>query len=132
MQKMNLEQIMEAMERETGNYGFRGASKRDLEILKDGEYLDASLDLWDERNCDYQDGAERLNGTSAIGINEYMGIDEVKKWYDYAKGYADNHHKTGVVLFVYGDNSDCGDDDHEIVLKCDFESGAKVIAEVSF
>ncbi len=130
MQKMNLGQVMELMEQETGNYGFRGASKHDLETFKDGGYLDASLDLWDERDCDYQEGADRLNGTSAICITEYMAIDELKKWYDYAKGYADNHHGTGVVLFVYGDNSDYGYDDHEVLLKCDFEDGAKVVAEV--
>lgn len=130
MKKMNLEQVMEIMEQETGYYGFRGASKRDLEILQEGEYLDASLDLWDERECTYQEGADRLDGTSAIAITEYMNITELKKWYGYAKGYADNHHGTGIVFFVYGDFSDCGDDEHETVLRCDFEDGAKVIAEV--
>ncbi len=130
MNKMNLEQVMEIMERETGNYGFRGASQRDLDLTASGEYLDASLDLWDERDCDYQEDVERLNGTSAISINEYMEMDEIRKWYEYAKGYADNHHGTGVVLFVYGDNSDYGYDEHEVLLKCDFEEGAKVMAEV--
>lgn len=127
---MNLEQIMDIMERKSGGYGFRGASKRDLEILQSGEYLDASLDLWDERDCDYKEEVDKLHGTSAIVITEYMDMDELKKWHDYAKGYADNHHGTGVVLFVYGDFSDQGYDEHEIVLRCDFESGAKVIAEV--
>ncbi len=131
MEKMNLGQIMNIMKQETGYYGFRGASERDLEILQEGEYLYASLDLWDERDCDYSDDAEKLNGTSAITITEYMDMDELKKWYDYAKGYADNHHGTGVVLFVYGDFSDYGDDEHESVLRCDFEDGAKVIAEVA-
>lgn len=132
MKKMSLNEVMEIMEQEMGNYGFRGASKHDLEVLQNSEYLDASLDLWDERDCDYQEDADKLNGTSAISITEYMDMDELKKWYDYAKGYADNHHETGVVLFVYGDDSDCGTDDHEVVLKCDFESGAKVVAEVAF
>lgn len=130
MKKMSLEEVMEIMERETGYYGFRGASRHDLETLKDREYLDASLDLWDERDCDYQEDADKLNGTSAICITEYMDVDELKKWFDYAKGYADNHHGTGVVLFVYGDYSDYGDDEHETVLRCDFEDGAKVIGEV--
>lgn len=128
---MNLEEVMEIMEQETGYYGFRGASRRDLEILKGGEYLDASMDLWDERDCDYQEDADKLNGTSAICITEYMDMDELKKWYDYAKGYADNHHETSVVLFVYGDYSDYGYDEHETMLRCDFEDGAKVIAEVA-
>lgn len=131
MEKMNLEQIMDMMEQETGSYGFRGASKHDLEILKDGEYLDASLDLWDERDCDYKEDVDRLDGTSAIVITEYMDMDELKKMYDYTKGYADNHHGTGVVLFVYGDYSDYGDDEHETVLRCDFCDGAKVVAQVS-
>lgn len=130
MKKMNLEQIMEIMEQNTGYYGFRGASKRDLEILKNNEYLSASLDLWDERDCDYQEDTKRLNGTSAITINEYMDMNNLRKWYDYAKGYADNHHGTGIVLFAYGDNNDYGDDEHEVLLKCDFEEGAKIIAEV--
>lgn len=131
MEKMNLEQVMDIMERETGCYGFRGASKRDLEILKKSEYLKASIDLWDERDCDYKEDRDTLNGTSAICITEYMEMDELKKRYDYTKGYADNHHDTGVVLFVYGDSSDYGDDEREILLKCDFEEGAKVIAEVA-
>lgn len=132
MKKMNLNQVMDLMEQETGNYGFRGASKRDLEILKEREYLDASLDLWNERDCEYRDDAEKLNGTSAICITEYMDMDELKKMYDNAKGYADNHHNTGIVLFVYGDTSEYGDDDNEVLLKCDFEDGAKVVAEVIF
>lgn len=130
MKKINLEQVMEIMEQQTGYFGFRGASRHDLEALKDREYLDASLDLWDERDCDYQENADKLNGTSAICITEYMDVDELKKIYDYAKGYADNHHGTGVVLFVYGDTCEYGDDDREVILRADFENGAKIIAEV--
>lgn len=131
MKTMNLEEVMETMENEAGYYGFRGASRHDLEVLSSREYLDASLDLWDERGCGYQENADRLNGTSAVCITEYMAMDELRKMYDHAKGYADNHHGTGVVLFVYGDNGDYGDDDDEIVLKCDFEDGARVMAEVA-
>lgn len=130
MRTINLEQVLEIMESNTGYYGFRGASKRDLEVLKNGEYLDASLDLWDERDCDYRKDTDKLNGTSAITVTEYMDMDELKNRHEYAKVYADNHHKTGIVLLVYGDNSEYGDDEREVVLKCDFENGAKVIAEV--
>lgn len=130
MKKMNLEQVMEMMEQETGYYGFRGTSKEDLKILENGEYLNASFNLWDGRDCDYKEDADRLNGTSAICITEYMDMNELKKQYDCAKGYADNHHGTGTVLFVYGDYSESGDDDKEIVLRCDFDDGAKAIAEV--
>lgn len=131
MKKMNLEEVMEIMEQKAGFYGFRGASKHDLELLEDSEYLDASFDLWDERDCDYQEDAKKLNGTSAICITEYMDVDdELKRRYNYAKGYANNHHGTGVVLFVSSDHEEYGDDEHEVVLRCDFENGAKVIAEV--
>lgn len=129
MDKLSLEQVMDIMELKSGSYGFRGASKRDLEILQSDEYLDASLDLWDERDCNFKD-VDRLNGTSAICITEYMDMGELKNRYNYTKGYADNHHGTGVVLFVYGDSSEYGDDDREVVLRCDFSDGAKVIAEV--
>lgn len=131
MKKMNLEQVMEIMEQETGVYGFRGASKHDLELADSGEYLGASLDTWEERDCPYDENADRLNGTSAISINEYMDIDELKSRFDYTMGYAENHHGTNVVLFISGDSSEYGDDEHEVILKCDFEDGAKVIAEVT-
>lgn len=130
MKQVNLEQVLEMMEQETSNYGFRGASKHDLELVESGEYLDASLDTWEERDCPYDENADRLNGTSAISINEWMDIDELKNRFDYTMGYASNHHGTNVVLFVSGDNSEYGDDDREIVLKDDFEQGAKIIAQV--
>lgn len=130
MRKMSLEEVLEMMEQETSNYGFRGASKHDLELVESGEYLGASLDTWEERYCPYDENADRLNGTSAISINEWMDIDELKSRFDYTMGYASNHHDTNVVLFVSGDNSECGDDEHEVILKDDFEQGAKIIAQV--
>lgn len=130
MRRMNLEEVLELMEQKTTNYGFRGATKRDLELIKSGEYLDASLDLWDSRDCNYDENADKMNGTSAICITEYMDFDELKKAYEYAKGYADNHHGTGVVLLISGDYSDYGDDEDEVILRSEFEEGAQVIAFV--
>lgn len=132
MKKMTLAQVLELMEQETNYYGFRGASKRDIELARTGEYLDASLDLWDSRECDYDEDADRLNGTSAICITEYMDIDGLKERYEDAKGYATNHHGTDTVFFVSGDTSDYdGADEREIILKSDFENGARIIAEVT-
>lgn len=130
MKTMTLEEVLELMEQETSNYGFRGASKRDLELADSGEYLGASLDTWDARDCAYDENAEKLDGTSAISINEWMDIEELRSRFDYTMGYAKNHHETNVVLLVSGDNCECGDDDHEVVLRDDFEEGAKIIAEV--
>lgn len=130
MKKMSLLEVMETMEQETTNYGFRGASKHDLELLEGSEYLDASLDTWDERDCSYKEDADRLDGTSAIAINEYMSDSELKNRFEYTMGYAVNHHGTGVVLFVSGGCQEYGDDEHEVVLRDEFENGAKVIAQV--
>lgn len=128
---MSLEEVMELMEQETTNYGFRGASEHDLELLQNSEYLDASLDTWDERDCPYSEDADRLDGTSAITINEYMRDGEIKDRFEYTMGYAVNHHGTGVVLLVSGDCQECGYDDREVVLRDEFEVGAKVIAQVA-
>lgn len=130
MRTMNLKEVLEMMEQETSNYGFRGASKHDLELAETGEYLDESLDTWEERDCPYDEDADRLNGTSAISINEYMDIDELKSRFDYTMGYATNHHGTNIVLFISGDIGEYGDDEHEVILKDDFEPGAKIIAQV--
>lgn len=130
MKKMSLEEVMGMMEQKTAIYGFRGASKHDLELLQKGEYLDASLDTWDERDCPYNEDADRLGGTSAISVNEYMDMNELKNRFAYTMGYAVNHHSTGIVLFVSGDHEEYGYDEHEIILRDDFEDGAKVIAQV--
>lgn len=130
MKTMNLEEVLRQMEQETRYYGFRGATKKDLELAGSGEYLGKSLDLWDRRECDYNEGAKSLDGTSAITITEWMDIEELRDAFNYAMGYAKNHHGTGVVLLVSGDNSEYGDDEREIILKDDFENGAKIIAQV--
>lgn len=130
MKQMNLNQVLEMMEQETSNYGFRGASKHDLELTKTNGYLGASLDTWDSGNQAYHEEADELCGTSAVAINEYMDIEDLRSRFDMAMNNYAAGHGTNVVLFVSGDNSECGDDDHEIVLKDDFEQGAKIIAQV--
>lgn len=116
-------------------YGFRGATKRDLDIVNnccddDDCYLNASLDLSDRRDCDYDADADKLDGTSAIGISELMLMPELKDRYLYSLGYANNHHKTGVVLFVGGRYECDGEDYNESIISADFSDGAKVIAIV--
>lgn len=130
MTKINLDQVMEIMEQETGNYGFRGASKKDLELANSGEYLDASLDAWDSGNQTYHEEADKLNGTSAVAINEYMNMEELRNRFDCALNDYATGHGTNVVFFVSGEISEYGDDDHEVVLRDDFENGARIIAEV--
>ena len=130
MKRMNIEQVMDIMEQETGNYGFRGASKKDLELANSGEYLNASLDTWDSGNQTYNEDAEQLNGTSAVSVNEYMDADELRNRFDSAMNDYAAGHGTNVVLLVSGENSEYGDDEHEVILKDDFENGAKIIAEV--
>lgn len=64
-----IDELMEVLESNEYNYyGLRGASEHDLEIMDRG-YLDCSQDNWNERDCDWHDDAEMLQGTSCIGID---------------------------------------------------------------
>lgn len=125
MKKMSLSEVMETMEQETTNYGFRGASQHDLEIVKSGQtYLEPSTDMFDGNFSD-----EKLDGTCAIQINEYMDLDELAEAYEYTKKmYADNPDE--IVLFISGGCQEYGNDEDEVILRDEFESGAKVIAQV--
>lgn len=118
------------MEQETTNYGFRGASKHDLELAEKSGYLGASLDTWDSGNQTYHEEADELCGTSAVAINEYMDVEELRNRFEMAMNDYAAGHGTNVVYLVSGENSEYGDDEHEVILKDDFENGARVIAEV--
>lgn len=97
------------------NYGLRGASEHDIEIADRG-YLDCSLDIWDARDCDYDEDADKLNGTSAIYVSNELGEVEVINRYNMAQGYAKNHHMTNVVYLISDSSFEWGIDDNEIVL----------------
>lgn len=135
MKIMTIKEVEEYLEGVTGFscFGFRGATKKDLDIIKIAKmkndcYLNASLDLCGRRDCDYDANADKLDGTSAIPVNEFMFKDELIDRYDYAFGYAYNHHKTDTVLLIAGDFSEDGEDFNETIIRADFCEGAKVIA----
>ncbi len=109
-----IEELMEILNN-SKNYGLRGASEHDIEIADRG-YLDCSLDIWDERNCDYDENADKLNGTSAIYVSNEIGEVEVINRYNMAKGYAKNHHMTNIVYLISDRSFEWGIDDNEIVL----------------
>lgn len=122
-----LDELMAALEG-TGYWGLRGASEHDVEVSDRG-YLDCSLDLFDRRDCDYDDDAETLNGTSAISVNEYMSESEVMERYEQAKNYSEYHHGTNVVYLLNDKNSEYGEDENEVILGSN-GCGADVIAIV--
>lgn len=125
-----IEELMEIINENKYNYyGLRGASEHDLEIMDRG-YLDCSQDNWDERDCDWHDDAEMLQGTSCIGIdNVWLDQDQVKQAYETASGYAHNHHGTDIVLLIADKCSEAGADEGEIVLGNN-GCGADVVAIV--
>ena len=123
----NIEELMNTLEG-SGYFGLRGASKHDIKVAKRG-YLDCSLDLWDSRDCDYDEDAKVLNGTSAIGVNEYMDKSHIVKLYKEAKGYANNHHDTDVVYLLNDKRQEQGYDENEVVLGSN-GYGADVVAIV--
>ena len=122
-----IEKLMEALEG-TGYFGLRGASEHDLEI-EDRGYLDCSLDLWDKRDCNYDEEAELLSGTSAINVNEYLDEEEVMTKYKKALGYATNYHGNTKVYLLNDKHAEYGDDEEEVVLGHD-GYGADIVAVV--
>lgn len=122
-----IEDLMDAINGKW-TFGLRGASEHDLTLLARG-YLDCSQDLWDRRDCEYDDSASTLSGTSAIYADEMMDEGELAAAYNAAKGYAKNHHGTDVVLLINDKSYEWGDDENEIVLGHD-GYGADIIAVV--
>lgn len=119
-----LNELMEEIERAHGYCGLRGASDHDLEVADRG-YLDCSFDNWDG-SYDYEN-EDRLGGTSAVCVTEYMDIEELNKRYQAAKNYATY---TNVVYLINDSNSEAGDDEDEIVLGHN-GYGADVLAVVN-
>lgn len=126
-----IEELIEELETVSYNYyGLRGATAHDLEIIASGrDYLDCSQDNWAERDCDWHDEAEMLNGTSALAVDEYMADSELMQRYNDALGYAQCHHTTQVVLLVADKCAEEGTDPNEIVIGSN-GCGANVIAVV--
>lgn len=134
-----IEELMKTI-KENGNCGLRGASEHDLQLINDGcNYLDCSQDLYDDRDCDYDENASSLPGTSAIcaeiicGVGDEDNIANIKERLSEAKGYAEYHHQTDVVLLITGDNEEYGVDPNEVVLGYQYGDnydGAKILAKV--
>lgn len=122
-----LREILDGLE--SRYYGLRGASEHDFECVERG-YLDCSLDLWDERDCAYKEGVERLPGTSAIEVADCFDDDEIIRIFNMASWYATNHHGTGTVFLIADKYSEYGSDEDEVVLGHN-GYGADIIATVS-
>lgn len=103
------------------NYcGLRNASEEDLQNL-DREYLDCSHH-WDDNTPT----ETLLDGTCAIGINEYMTEGKVAEVYTHVKKTYQN---TGIILLISDNHQEYGNDDGEVILGHD-GYGADVIAIV--
>lgn len=131
-----ISELMEVVDSLQGVFGFRGASEYDIEHQAEFEergYLDCSFDLFDRRDCDYDENAERLSGTSAIyggvGGSPWLDEEEIKAAYKKALGYAQNHHGTDRVYLVRDDCIECGEDESEVILGS-FGYGADIVAIV--
>lgn len=134
-----IEELMKTI-KENGNCGLRGASEHDLQLINDGyNYLDCSQDLYNERDCDYDENASYLPGTSAISavivwdVDDEDDIANITERLSEAKGYAGYHHQTDVVLLITGDDERYGVDPNEVVLGYQYGDdycGAKILAKV--
>jgi len=87
--------------------------------------LPCSLDDWEGRDIEYDENLEELDGTSAIGVNEYMSEKEIKAAYEKALNYSD----CGKVILINGDNEEYGADEGETVLSY-MGDGAKFLGQV--
>lgn len=123
-----IEELMNELENGSGYWGVRGASEHDIEVSDRG-YLDCSLDLFDRRDCDYDEEAEMLNGTCAIGINSFMEEGTIEERYEQAMRYASNHHMTNVVYLLNDSNCEYGEDENEVILGSN-GYGANIVAIV--
>ena len=116
----SVEEIMDVLESGKYNYyGFRNATDHDIKLINKGqEYLDPSFDWTDNVRS-----KNKLDGTSAIEITEYMSDADIQKKYKQTlNGY------TGNTILLIGDkHGTYGEDDGEIILGSN-GYGADVIA----
>lgn len=118
-----LEELMETIENTYRHCGLRGASNADLENLERG-YLDCSYD-WVDNSCT----GEQLNGTCAIGVNEWLSEAEVAERYNRAMEMYAATFGTNAVLLIADDTQEYGEDENEVILGSN-GYGADVIAIV--
>jgi hypothetical protein len=125
MKKLNLSKAVKLLEG-NGYFGFRGLNG----IYGNAEYeeneiLPCSLDDWEGRDIEYDENLEELDGTSAIGVNEYMSEKEIKAAYEKALNYSDCRK----VILINGDGEEYGADEGETVLSY-MGDGAKFLGQV--
>ena len=115
-------EIMEIIEEgKYSYYGLRGASEADMNNLERG-YLDCSY-VWADNECT----EEQLNGTCALGIDEYTSESVLLERFNRAANvYAAS---TKTVLLIGDDTQEYGSDDDEVILGNN-GWGANVIAIV--
>ena len=100
-------------------YGLRGVHESDMNYISRG-YLEPSW-VWDR--SDWTD--ERLNGTCALYVDEYMSDAELESRYFRA---LNDYSPIGVVLLIADKVSEWGADENEIILGNGY--GADVVAKV--
>ena len=111
-------------ELEQGNYnyyGLRGAYPDDMNNLSRG-YLDCSS-VWEDGNC----FDEKLDGTCALGVNDYMSTNRLVTIYNKAKTM---YSPINTVLLIGDSQEAYGNDDGEVILGSN-GCGADVIAIVN-
>lgn len=120
----NINELMTTIENGKYNYyGLRGASENDINNISRG-YLDCSYDWVDNEITD-----EQLNGTCAIGVNEYLSEDELENRYNRAKDNYAACNGTTTVLLIADDHQEYGNDEDEVILGSD-GYGAYVVAVI--
>jgi len=112
MKKLTLNEVKDLLEG-SGYFGFRGLSGIHGQAeYQEGEILDCSIDDWDNRGIEYNPELPRLDGTSEIGVNEYMEDEEIVEMYQKALKYSD----CGKVILINGDRQTYGVDQDEVVI----------------
>ncbi|MFA5307450.1 MAG: hypothetical protein WC365_08435 [Candidatus Babeliales bacterium] len=124
---ISLDQLTEILDGK-GYFGLRGLSGvYGKTEYQDGEILECSIDDWDSRGVEYNPELDRLSGTSAIGVNEYMNDSEIMKMYQKALNYSD----CGKVILINGDVETAGCDEHETIISYKGD-GAKFLGCIEF
>ena len=100
-------------------YGLRGTHEPDMGYIGRG-YLEPSY-VWDHN--DWTD--ERLNGTCALYVDEYMSDAELEHRYLRA---LNDYSVTGTVMLIADNVSEWGEDENEIILGNGY--GADIVAVV--
>ncbi len=109
MKELNIKQIMGELESGNYNYyGLRNATEHDLELINSGRtYLDCSHN-W----VDNEDTEEKLEGSCAVYVSEYMSAKEITARYNQVL----NNYFGNTILLIADNTSEWGNDENEIVL----------------